>query len=63
MSNQNCKHGFHLQLGQELFPLHLPPPVCPECGRNYSEENFIEACSGLEINPSDVDPFYGQRNK
>ena len=55
---QNCDHGFHLSLSQDLYSLKGPVPKCPECGRNYSEEDFIEACIGLKIDPSSVNPCF-----
>ena len=57
MNERNCQHGFHMSLGESLHSLNRPPPVCPDCGRNYSEERFLEACGGFGIKPSSIDPF------
>ena len=63
MKNKNCDHGFRLSLGQELYNLKGPVPKCPKCKRNYSEEEFIEACVGLKIEPSLINPYQYKENK
>jgi len=63
MKDKNCDHGFHGTLS-EAFSSRLRPTKCPKCSRNYSEEGFLEACAGLGILPSSIDPFmYGGKNE
>jgi hypothetical protein len=53
---KKCNHGFHETLTESLTRVRngKPVDVCPECGRNHSEEHFLEACEGLGIEPEEV---------
>lgn len=45
---RNCNSGFHGSLAEDLTN-----KKCPKCGRNYTKEDFIEACKFFNIDPND----------
>jgi len=47
MKRRTCKDSYHLSLKQDL----CLESICPTRGRNYEEEDFLEACAGLKIDP------------
>ena len=46
--NRECDSGFHGSLTEDLTD-----KKCSKCGRNYSNENFVEACQFFGIDSND----------
>lgn len=49
MNNKECNNGFHGSISEALSF-----DGCPECGRNYDNEDFLKACEGFNIHPDDA---------